>query len=184
MAWRRSERTRLIEARLAIDAGTRGRYAERIAAGLDAALGDVAGLIVSAYWPFKGEPDLRPWLETLPSRGGSAALPIVIAKGEPLKFRRWRRGEALTRGVWNIPVPAEGDFVVPDVVIAPVVGFDSAAFRLGYGGGFFDRTLAALPGRRAVGVGYTQARIATIHPLPHDIAMDFIVTEEGIVAPA
>jgi 5-formyltetrahydrofolate cyclo-ligase len=82
--------------------------------------------------------------------------------------------------VWNIPVPAEGEGIVPDVVIAPIVGFDRACYRLGYGGGFFDRTLAALPVRpRVFGVGYAYAEMETILPQSHDIAMDAIVTERG-----
>ena len=81
--------------------------------------------------------------------------------------------------VWNIPVPADGDWITPDIALAPVVGFDAARFRLGYGGGYFDRTLAANPSIRAVGIGLASARIATIFPQPHDIAMTAIVTDEG-----
>ena len=79
--------------------------------------------------------------------GGRCALPVVVEKKAPLVFRLWEPGGRLVPGVWNIPIPADGDEVLPDVVIAPVVGFDSACYRLGYGGGFFDRTLAALPHR-------------------------------------
>jgi 5,10-methenyltetrahydrofolate synthetase len=86
--------------------------------------------------------------------------------------------------VWNIPIPAEGALVVPDVAIAPVVGFDPQCYRLGYGGGFFDRTLAALtPGPRVFGVGYELQSLASIHPLEHDIAMQAIVTEAGVHRP-
>ena len=85
----------------------------------------------------------------------------------------------MERGVWNILVPSRGPSVQPDVVIAPVVGFDEAKYRLGYGGGFFDRTLAALSKRPfVVGVGYAQSRIQTIYPQAHDIPMDLIVTDE------
>lgn len=81
--------------------------------------------------------------------------------------------------------PADAEAVVPDAMIVPVVGFDSACHRLGYGGGFFDRTLAALPRRpRVIGVGYGQAVIATIHPQPHDIPMDVVVTEQGALTRA
>jgi 5-formyltetrahydrofolate cyclo-ligase len=86
--------------------------------------------------------------------------------------------------VWNIPVPKYGEEVYPDVVIAPVVGYDQSAYRLGYGGGFFDRTLAAIPKQPLViGVGYSHAAIPTIHPQPHDIPMDKIVTEREIFIP-
>lgn len=81
-------------------------------------------------------------------------------------------------GFWDIPVPAEGEWLTPDVLLAPVVGFDAANYRLGYGGGYFDRTLAGLQGTwRAIGVGYGLGRLDTIHPLSHDIRLQAIVTE-------
>jgi 5,10-methenyltetrahydrofolate synthetase len=95
--------------------------------------------IVSVYWPFRGEPDLSPWMATARAKGLQIALPVVIAKGQPLVFREWEPGARLERGVWNIPFPADGAAMVPTVVIAPMVGFDPAGYRLGYGGGFFDR---------------------------------------------
>jgi 5,10-methenyltetrahydrofolate synthetase len=180
MEWRRSERARLIAARLAMSARTRNALARRIAGHLDALIGDPAGVLVSGYWPFRGEPDLRDWFRDLRERRGLAALPVVVERGKPLLFRLWRKGERLERGVWNIPVPAEGEAVVPDIVIAPVVGF-AENYRLGYGGGFYDRTLAALPRKPlVVGIGYAMQEIATIFPQPHDIAMDVIVTERGV----
>jgi 5,10-methenyltetrahydrofolate synthetase len=139
---------------------------------------------VSAYWPFRGEPDLRDLMATISADGGRCALPVVVERHRPLVFRQWSPGQPLQRGVWNIPVPADGAEVIPDVVIAPVVGFDPRCYRLGYGGGFFDRTLAALPARpRVLGVGYSAAAIPTIYPQPHDIAMDLIVTEDGVTLP-
>jgi len=176
--WRKAERARLIDARLALPAKTRGVYSERIAAGLDAAIGGVAGRLVSLYWPFRGEPDLRPWMASINQRGGRTALPVVIEKAAPLVFRAWRPGEPLVKGVWNIPIPEHGDPVFPDIVISPIVGIDPKNFRLGYGGGFFDRTLAAMPRKPLViGVGYDLQRIPTIHPQGHDIPMDRVVTE-------
>lgn len=185
MRWRKAERERLIKERLTIPGDVRREHGDRISANLEVAIGDVAGLTVSAYWPFRGEPDLRGFLERVVVRGGRTALPVVIARGQPLVFRAWAKGEPLERGVWNIPVPSsEAANVMPDVVIAPVVGFDAACYRLGYGGGFFDRTLAAMPKKpRVFGVGYRQAAIPTIYPQPHDIPMDAVVTEGGIVAP-
>lgn len=174
--WRRAERARLIEARLALAADTRAAFSAKIGAGLDEAIGPLGGRVVSLYWPFRGEPDLRGWMADLNLRGGTTALPVVVEKAAPLVFRRYAPGDRLEKGVWNIPVPADGEAVVPDVVIAPVVGIDRDNFRLGYGGGFFDRTLAALPGKPLViGVGYAMQRIETIHPQRHDIAMDAVV---------
>ncbi|MCO5089959.1 5-formyltetrahydrofolate cyclo-ligase [Bosea sp. (in: a-proteobacteria)] len=180
-AWRRAERERLIAARLALPAATRTAFAQKIAGHLDALIGDPAGVLVSGYWPFRGEPDLRSWLGGLAARGGHAALPVVVARGEPLLFRPWRAGDRLERGVWNIPVPAAGEPVFPRIVVAPLVGFDAEGYRLGYGGGFFDRTLAALPPSAiAIGVGYEMAAMATIRPHGFDIPMRYIVTETGI----
>lgn len=183
--WRKSERERLIAIRLAIPADERRLHSERIAGWLDEALGDISGRIVSAYWSFRGEPDLRFWMEGLADRGAVCALPVVVQRHAPLAFRGWRRGDKLQPGVWNIPVPSDGPSVTPDIVLAPVVGFDPACYRLGYGGGFFDRTLAALPRPpRIVGVGYARQAIRTIYPQGHDVPMDTIVTEAGIVTPA
>lgn len=179
--WRKAERERQIANRLAIPAEQRAAMAAGIAAGLETRIGDIGGRLVSFYWPFRGEPDLRPWAETVTARGGRTALPLVVEKGRPLVFRVWRRGDKLERGVWNIPVPAQGEPVYPDIVIAPLVGFDPANYRLGYGGGFFDRTLAAMPKKPLViGVGYTSSALLTIYPQPHDIPMDAIVTENGV----
>ncbi|WIM12536.1 5-formyltetrahydrofolate cyclo-ligase [Enhydrobacter sp.] len=178
--WRKAERARLVKARLAIGPEDRRRFSESIARELDRLLGDVSGRIVGAYWPFRGEPNLLPWVEGLQARGIVCGLPVVVAPRAPLVFRQWRRRMPMTQGVWNIPVPAEGPSVVPDIVLAPVVGFDGACYRLGNGGGYFDRTLAALERRPyVVGVGFARLRIRTIYPQPHDVPMNAIVTEEG-----
>jgi 5,10-methenyltetrahydrofolate synthetase len=176
--WRKAERKRLIARRLALAPEVRADHARGIARRLDALIGDPAGRIVGGYWPIRGEPDLRPWLESLQQRGAQTALPVVVAKGAPLAFRLWRKGDRLERGVWNILVPADGQEVAPHITLAPVVGYDSACYRLGYGGGFFDRTLAQLPPSTiAIGVGYAEAEIATIYPQPFDIPMRHVVTE-------
>jgi 5-formyltetrahydrofolate cyclo-ligase len=182
LRWRKSERQRLIVQRLGISSRDGIRCARGIAAQLDALLPDLTSIVVSLFWPFRGEPDLRNWADSIRARGAVCALPVVVEKNAPLIFRRWRAGGPLARGVWNIPVPADGPELAPDVVIAPLVGYDRQSYRLGYGGGFFDRTLAVLPKKpRAIGVGYSRAAITTIYPLAHDVPMDVIVTEEGIV---
>jgi 5,10-methenyltetrahydrofolate synthetase len=182
MAWRRETRARLIAERRARDPALRRGDDARIAAGLDAAIGVVEGRTVSLYWPFRAEPDLRAWGAGAIARGARLALPAVVERGRPLVFRAWTPGDRLVPGIWNIPVPEQDLRVVPDVVIAPVVGFDAAGYRLGYGGGYYDRTLAALPpGWHAFGVGYALAALPTIHPLPHDVPLDAIVTPEGTV---
>lgn len=184
-AWRKTEREALIAHRMAIAPETRQRWSNIIAGRVAETVGDFSGKTVSFYWPFRGEPDLRPLMETVWQAGGQALLPVVLEKRAPLVFKPWRQGDALTRGVWNIPIPETGMTATPEVVIAPVVGYDPLCFRLGYGGGFFDRTLAAMARKPLViGVGYSLQAIATIHPQPHDIAMSTIVTETEAVVPA
>lgn len=181
--WRRAERERLIAARLALPAEYRKVQTEAIAAELDRCIPPGTGALVSVYWPIRAEPDLRLWMRSASERGIRIALPVATALARPLTFREWRPGAPLARGLWNIPFPAEGVEVTPTIVIAPVVGFDRACFRLGYGGGFFDRTLAAATVRPlAIGVGYPDAAIPTIFPQPHDIAMDRILA--GTAPPA
>ncbi|MCO5066455.1 MAG: 5-formyltetrahydrofolate cyclo-ligase [Rhizobiaceae bacterium] len=176
--WRQAERKRLIDQRFAIDAEERQLRSSRIAALLDLTIGKYSGRIVGTYWPFRGEPDLRNWGIRVIERGGRIALPVVIQKGWPLEYRIWTPGDPLERGVWNILVPSRGPAVQPEIVIAPVVGFDEAHYRLGYGGGFFDRTLAIMPKKPlTIGVGYAQSRLPTIYPQPHDIPMDVVVTD-------
>lgn len=183
--WRKAERERLLAARMAVTAAERLSLGERIADHLEELIGDPAGLVISAYWPFKGEPDLKPLLARLSAKGARTALPLVIKKAHPLIFREWKSGDRIERGVWNIPIPADGAEVIPDVAIAPVVGYDPHCYRLGYGGGFFDRTLASIRPRpiRLFGVGYTSQFIPTIRPQAYDIPMDAVVTEEGVVRP-
>lgn len=175
--WRKAERERLIAARLAVPVAEREEVARLISRDLDQLIPDAPGTVVSLYWPFRGEPDLRSWMAEAHAKGLRIALPIVIAKGQALIFREWVPGCRMERGVWNIPIPADGPEIVPDVVIAPLVGFDKAGYRLGYGGGFFDRTLAQRTDKPTViGVGAHDGAIPTIYPQWHDIPMNWIVT--------
>jgi 5,10-methenyltetrahydrofolate synthetase len=118
MRWRRGERKRLIGERLATPVEIRRRHDNKIIASLEEVLPEVQGLTISAYWPFRGEPDLRSFMSVVANRGGKCALPVVV-ECMPLVFRPWRPGQPLARGVWNIPVPVTTAEVVPDVVIAP-----------------------------------------------------------------
>ncbi len=180
--WRKAERERLISTRLALSAAGRLERGGPIAARVLEEIGEVEGRIISAYWPFRGEPDLRPLLEEIVRRGGKTALPVVIEKGRPLEFHLWQACELLSRGIWNIPVPVRRRPCVPDIVIAPVIGYDRACYRLGYGGGFFDRTLAAMQTKPSIiGVSYCAGEISTIYPQWHDVPMDLIVTESCMV---
>jgi hypothetical protein len=105
----------------------------------------------------------------------------VVAKGQPLEFWAWHPSAPLRRGVWDIPIPVERLVVRPTALLVPLVGFDDAGYRLGYGGGYYDRTLAVMrPRPLTIGIGYELGRLATIHPQPHDIQLDAIVTEAGL----
>jgi len=159
--------------------------ADMIAARVDTLLAErfpsVDGLTLSAWWPIKAELNLRPWLESLLARGARVTLPVVTAPSAPLAFRLWTPDCRMVQGFWKIPVPADGPEVVPDLTLAPLVGWDPAGFRLGYGGGYFDRNLAVLsPRPMTIGIGLQSARLATIFPQPHDIALDVILTEAGV----
>lgn len=143
----------------------------------------LSGRILSLYWPIRSEPDLRGLAGPLSALGLRLALPVVDQPGCPLIFRAWAPGDSMVRGHWNIPVPARDDRVQPDIALAPLVGWDADGFRLGYGGGYFDRTLARSPRPLAIDVGPEAARLATIFPQPHDIRLDAIVTEAGLRFP-
>lgn len=175
--WRKATRQRLLAERSALTADYRAQQAVAIAAALELILADLPSITLSLYWPIRGEPDLRSWMAGLSENGVRIALPVAIALGQALVFREWRPHCRLARGLWKIPYPADGAEIVPTVTIAPLVGFDHECYRLGYGGGFFDRTLAQLaPKPLAIGIGYPGAVLPTIYPQPHDIPMDWIVT--------
>ncbi len=178
--WRRAERERLIAERMEVTAATRRQWGERIAASLQTVIAETPGTL-GVYWPFRAEFDPRYVIDWAIAGGRGVALPVVVDKKGPLEYHAWRPGEPLVDGVWNIPVPEKRDLVLPSVVLAPVVGYDRAGYRLGYGGGYFDRTLAALsPRPRAIGVGFSLQAIETIHPQSFDIPMDVVVTETAI----
>jgi 5-formyltetrahydrofolate cyclo-ligase len=175
--WRKTERSRLIAMRCALPAEERALHTAAIVRTLDEMLAVQSCEIVSAYWPIRAEPDLRPWMHAACSRGLRVALPVALALGQPMTFREWRPDARMARGLWRIPYPAEGPEVAPTTVLAPLVGFDPGGYRLGYGGGFFDRTLAAMVRKPvAIGLGYPQLQIPTIFPQSHDIPMNWIVT--------
>ena len=179
--WRREQRASLIARRQAIPQDERRRLQPLVLELVEQHFPELANALVGFYWPIRGEIGLHGLVRRLVEQGARAALPVVVEKGQPLEFRAWRPGAPLERGVWNIPIPATREVVRPTALLVPLVGFDAQGYRLGYGGGYYDRTLAALnPKPLAIGIGYELGRLATIHPQPHDIPMDAIVTEAGV----
>ena len=179
--WRKAERERLVAARMALDAGQLDLWRRRIDGYLDLAFPGLARCRLAFCWPIKGEYDARHLARTLRERGALTALPVVVAPKTPLIFREWHPGITLARGALDIPYPVDSPPVQPDAVLLPMNGWDAQGYRLGYGAGFFDRTLAALAKRPVViGVSYEAARLDTIYPQPWDIPMDYVVTERGV----
>jgi 5-formyltetrahydrofolate cyclo-ligase len=177
--WRRAERERLIALRQAIPPDDRRRCGAAIEPRLRGLIADRPG-VLGVYWPFRAEFDPRLLIQWAVAAGRAVALPVVVDKKGPLEYRAWQPGEPLVDGVWNIPVPEKREIVVPAIVLAPLVGFDDTCYRLGYGGGYFDRTLASLsPRPLAIGVGFERQLLETIYPQAFDIPMDAIVTETG-----
>ncbi|PKR56130.1 5-formyltetrahydrofolate cyclo-ligase [Thalassospira marina] len=139
---------------------------------------------VGFYWPVQGEIDVTNVIGAHIAKGGQAALPVVTARHQPMVFHRWTPDTSMVTGFANIAIPAtqaDQEPVVPDVILAPLVGFDQQGYRLGYGGGFFDRTLEALGFKPVViGIGFAHARLNTIFPHQYDVPMDILITEQGI----
>jgi 5,10-methenyltetrahydrofolate synthetase len=180
-AWRTQQRAALIARRAALPAAQRREWSAAIGACVESCFPLLAGMTIGFCWPYQGEFDARFAIRYFRSRGATAALPAVVGKTSPLQFRKWWPGAPMTPGAYDIPVPDGTEPVVPDAVIVPMNGFDGQGYRLGYGGGYFDRTLAAAR-PLALGVSFEFARLPTIYPQPHDIAMDFVVTEAGVHA--
>jgi 5-formyltetrahydrofolate cyclo-ligase len=179
-AWRSERRAELIALRKAIPPEVRRAEDERITALLVSGFPNLERLTLGFYWPFNGEVDPRVAVHRFRARGAHTALPVVVEKNAPLEFREWHPGVATVPGVFGLPVP-QSAVLIPDAVLMPPVGFDAHGYRLGYGGGYFDRTLAALsPQPLKIGLAREMSRIDTIHPQPHDIPMDFVITQDGI----
>jgi 5-formyltetrahydrofolate cyclo-ligase len=180
---RQGLRARLLAARDAAADVVRAEWSSSITASLRSLLIPFAGRIFGFYWPHRSEYDPLEIANAVIAAGGRCALPVVVARRAPLEFREWHPAVEMMPGrlSYGIPHPASGGLVIPDIMLIPLVGFDAQGYRLGYGGGYFDRTLAALdPLPRTIGVGFELGRLATIDPQPHDIPFDTIVTEAGI----
>ncbi|HYC44796.1 MAG TPA: 5-formyltetrahydrofolate cyclo-ligase [Burkholderiales bacterium] len=182
-AWRKAKRAELVALRVGVPDDERKAWNERLTEHLVSAFDMPEEAVVGFCWPYKAEFDARFAVRRWRDRGAIAALPEVVQPKSPLTFRKWWPGAPTRPGVYDIPVPDGTEVVAPDVAIVPMNGFDERGYRLGYGGGFFDRTLDACERRMvAIGVAYEVLRLATIYPQPHDVPMDFVVTEAAIYA--
>jgi 5-formyltetrahydrofolate cyclo-ligase len=181
-AWRKTERARLIEARMALPLDEHRAASEAISQHLASRFPAEALPSLGCYWPFRREYDCLPLMRSVIEAGGKVALPVVLEKNHPLEFRPWTPKARMEAGVWNILHPAEGPAVRPAVLLVPLVGFDAQGYRLGYGAGYYDRTIATYTTPPlTIGVGFELCRMSTIHPQSHDLPMDYIVTENGFV---
>jgi 5-formyltetrahydrofolate cyclo-ligase len=180
-AWRKSERARLLRERSALSEAALTELRSRIDIHIERAFPDLVHGALAFCWPYRNEYDVRHLAAALRRRGATTAMPVIVAPKAPLIFREWHPGVKLAEGSLGIPYPVDSRDLQPDHVLLPMLGWDGDGYRLGYGGGFFDRTLAALAKRpRVIGVAYEQAYLRTIHPQPHDIPVDFVVTERGV----
>jgi len=166
----------------------RTRRASLTRAGLAQAIAEFAsqlalpkGAIVAGYHPIRDEADPRALTSVLSAMGHPLALPVVAVAQSALVFRSWRTGDPLTPNSWGIAEPlASAPDVVPAIILVPLLAFDSTGHRLGYGGGYYDRTIDALPGVRTIGIAYAGQEVSAVPREPHDHALDMIVTENGV----
>lgn len=190
-------RARLLDARAAVPEADRDRGGLLMRARLFTWLGVTRSFMehegmppparVAAYWPIRGEPDLLPLLEQWDEAGIEVLLPVVIAKGEPLEFHRWHAEDKMTAGAYGVMEPPRRSAVQPDVILVPTLGFTQQADRIGYGQGYYDRSIHALieSGHRPVtiGIAWNQSNIAKIDPAyraqHHDQRLDAILTPDG-----
>ena len=135
---------------------------------------------IAGVWPLPGEIDIRPLLHALLARGHAIVLPHTPPRGQRLVFRRWTPRTAMLREAFGTFRP-DAEAAEPDMLLVPLLAFDRLGNRLGYGGGYYDRTLAALPGRPAIGFGYAAREVDRVPTEPHDRRLDAVLTERGVI---
>ena len=182
MAWRKNLRRELLERRKAVPADLLQTWRLAMDGHLQFGFPGLAKGVVAFCWPIQNEYDARHLMHRLRVQGATTALPVVLAPKTPLVFREWHPGVEMALGKLDIPYPKAGAELMPDTVLLPMNGFDQAGYRLGYGGGFFDRTLESLRKSKPVviGVSFELCAIPTIQPQSWDIPMDYVVTERGV----
>jgi 5-formyltetrahydrofolate cyclo-ligase len=179
-------RQRALARRRLIDAQTRGLLTARLVEEGLACARQWRARVVSAFSPIGAEPDALALMAVLAAEGFATALPVTVGRGAPLTFRLWRVGDPTNPGAMKIPEPCpEAPAVDPDLLFVPLAAFDRRGYRIGYGGGHYDRTLKrlrALGPIRAVGVAYSVCEIAAVPDEAHDEPLDFILTEREWIA--
>lgn len=159
---------------------TRADFADTIASFADE-LHLAAGVVVAGYHPIRDEADPRALMAALAARGHRLALPCVTSTRAALIFRGWKMGDALTPNAWGIAEPlSTAPEVMPGVVLVPLLAFDAAGHRLGYGGGYYDRTIDALAGIHSIGVAYAGQEVPRLPRELHDHPLDAVITEKGV----
>lgn len=181
LEWRKHQRRQLIAARETLSEVTHQQWSQTISDLLKQGFPKLQKMNIGIYWPFRGEYDPRSTALYFMRHGATLALPEIVGKDKPLCFREWRPDTPLKNGAYGIPVPIEARAVRVDAIIIPVVGFDQHGYRLGYGSGYFDRTLATYhPQPLTIGIAFEMQRLENVYAQPHDIALHYIVTETGI----
>jgi len=179
--WRKHQRVELVARREAIAQETHRQWSLAITSALKTNFTNLQSMKIGLYWPFKGEYDPHPIALYFKEFGATLALPEVIKKHEPLCFREWWSNAPMKNGAYGIPIPDGTPIIDIDAAIVPMVGFDQKGYRLGYGSGYFDRTLATYQQQPlTIGIAFEMQRLDSVHPQPHDIAMHYIVTETGV----
>ncbi len=154
---------------------------DRLAAHVLRDLPPPPGAVVAGFWPMGPEIDIRPLLLALAERGHAIALPVTPKRGQPLAFRRWQPGDTLVRGPIGTSQPAPGaEALTPDWLLVPLLAFDRRGNRLGYGAGYYDRTLAGLPGARRIGCAYACQQLDEVPAGPDDMPLHAVATEDGV----
>jgi 5,10-methenyltetrahydrofolate synthetase len=178
---RTAARRRLRERRAALGEAARRRAAQAIAARLETLVASARPTVVGAYWAMKEEPELAGAMAHWHAAGLTVALPRVAAADAPLEFVRWRPGAAMAAGPFGTLHPDGTETLRPDLLVIPCLGFDARCYRMGYGGGYYDRTLERLGAVATVGVAYDCCEVAGFEPHQHDLPLDWVVTERRLL---
>ncbi len=173
---KRVARAQAIAARTGCDPALGSRLAEHVLRELP----PPPRVVVSGFWPMAGEIDIRPLLEALHARGHAVLLPVSPKRGFPLIFRRWHPGMEMVREKFGTYRPT-GEVMTPEMLFVPLLAFDRSGRRLGYGGGFYDRTLAGLPGAMAIGCAFTAQEVPEVPAGPGDALLAAVATEREVI---